>query len=147
MLIEKLQNLPVFLTVLLGFLIIASASGVATLTINTTDTLVDFSAENFVLDLDTSVGNTIITKASSDQAANGNESTSPVDATVGLVTLNTALTQDDFVYEFEVTEKLADSWDDARQYNIEVFGDGQPIGTLYLDNNNDNNGEIEGAIV
>lgn len=147
MLVERLQNLPVLLIGLLAIVIIASASGVATLTITTTDTLVDFSAENFVLDPDTTVGKSIITKASSNQAANGDNPASPIDATVGLVTVNTALSQDDFVYEFDVTEKLVDSWDSAREYNIEIFGDGLPLGNLYINNNSDNSGAIEGATI
>ena len=144
---ERIRNLPVFVLGIIGFIIVASASGVATLTITTTDTLVDFSAENFILDPDTDVGNTIITKAPSAQSANGDNSASPVDVTAGLVTINTSLSQDDFVYQFEVTENLVDSWDNVREYTIVAFGDGQPIGTLYINNNNDNAGAIEGATV
>ena len=146
-LLEKLRSLPAFVLGLIGFVIVVSASGVATLTVTTTDTLVDFSAENFILDPDTAVENSNITKAASTQAANGNLISSPVDATTGLATVNTALTQDDFVYRFEVKEQLVDSWSSTRAYAIEAFGDGVPIGTLYVDNGTDNATAVEGTTV
>ncbi len=144
---EKIRNLPAFALALIGFIIIVSASGVATLTVTTTNTLVDFSAENFILDPDTAVENSFITKAPSTQAAVGDVSGSPVDATIGLTGVNTALTQDDFVYQFEVKEQLVDSWSGTRAYAIDAFGDGVPIGTLYVDNNTSNGAAIEGVTV
>ncbi len=147
MLLEKLRSLPAFVLGLIGFIIVVSASGVATLTVTTTDTLVDFSAENFILDPDTAVENSFITKAPSNQAAVGDISGSPVDVTTGLTTVNSALTQDDFVYQFEVKEQLIGSWSNTRAYAIEAFGDGVPIGKLYVDNNTDNAAAIEGATV
>ena len=147
MLLEKLRSLPAFVLGIIGFIIVVSASGIATLTVTTTDTLVDFSAENFILDPDTVVENSVITKAPSDQVADGDVSGSPVDATIGLTTVNTALTQDDFVYQFEVKEQLVGSWSNTRAYAIEAFGDGVPIGTLYVDNGTDNATAIEGVTV
>ena len=147
MLLEKLRSLPAFVLGIIGFIIVVSASGIATLTVTTTDTLVDFSAENFILDPDTVVENSVITKAPSDQVADGDVSGSPVDATIGLTTVNTALTQDDFIYQFEVKEQLVGSWSNTRAYAIEAFGDGVPIGTLYVDNGIDNATAIEGVTV
>lgn len=147
MLLDKLRNLPAFALGIIGFIIVVSASGIATLTVATTNTLVDFSAENFILDPDTAVENSTITKAPSNQAAVGDLVGSPVDVTIGLTTVNTALTQDDFIYQFEVKEQLVDSWSNTRAYAIEAFGDGVPIGTLYVDNSIDNAGAIEGAMV
>ena len=147
MLLDKLRSLPAFVLGLIGFIIVVSASGVATLTVTTTDTIVDFSAENFILDPDTAVGNSNITKAPSDLPAIGDLTTSPVESTTALAAFNTALRQDDFVYQFEVREQLVGSWSNTRAYSIEAFGDGVPIGTLYVDNGTDNAGAIEGAIV
>ena len=147
MLLEKLRSLPAFVLGIIGFIIVVSASGIATLTVTTTDTLVDFSAENFILDPDTVVENSVITKAPSDQVADGDVSGLPVDATIGLTTVNTALTQDDFIYQFEVKEQLVGSWSNTRAYAIEAFGDGVPIGTLYVDNGTDNATAIEGVTV
>lgn len=145
--LEKIRNLPAYMLGLIGFIIVVSASGVATLTVTTTDTIVDFSAENFILDPDTAVENSLITKAPSTQGAVGDLSGSPVESTSGLTGVNTALTQDDFVYQFEVKEQLVDSWSNTRAYSIEAFGDGIPIGKLYVDNGTDNAGSIEGVTV
>ncbi len=147
MLLERLRTLPAYVLGIIGFIIVVSASGVATLTVTTTDTLVDFSTENFILDPDTAVENSVITKAPSDLAAAGDLVSSPVDAAVGLGTVNTALTQDDFVYRFEVKEQLVDSWSSTRAYAIEAFGDGVPIGKLYVDNGADNPTTVEGVTV
>ena len=147
MLLDKLRSLPAFVLGLIGFIIVVSASGVATLTVSTTDTIVNFSAENFILDPDTAVGNSNITKAPSSLIAIGDLITAPVESTTALAAVNTALTQDDYVYQFEVREQLVGSWSNTRVYSIEAFGDGLPIGTLYIDNGTDNAGAIEGAIV
>lgn len=145
MLLEKLRSLPIFVLGVFGFIIVASASGVATLTITSTDTLVDFSAENFILDPDTTVENSIITKAASTLAANGDSQASPIEATTALDTVNTALTQDNFVYQLEIKEKLVASWGATRGYSIDVFGDGVQLGTLYIDNSIDNAAAVEGV--
>ena len=145
--LDKLRSLPLFVLIIFGFIVVASASGVATLTISTTTTQVDLSAENFVLDPDTDVLNTSISMSGSVVAANGDNQGSPVDADTGLVTVNTALNQGDFVYQFTLQEILIASWDSARQYSIETFADGQSLGILYIDNSTDNAAAIEGVTV
>lgn len=142
MIVEKLRSLPVFVLGILGFAIIASASGVATLTVTTTQSSVDLSAENFVLDVDVLVENSAITMASSNEAAS-----SDVDATTGLVDVNTVLSADNFVYQFEVKEAAVGSWDANREYTIEVFGDGSSLGSVVLNNSTPDVGAVEGAIV
>lgn len=147
MMLDKIRNLPLFVLIIFGFIIVASASGVATLTISTTTTQVDLSAENFVLDPDTNVANTSISMSGLVVAANGDNQGSPVDADTGLVTVNTALDQGDFVYQFTVQEVANASWDSARRYRIETFADGLSLGTLYIDNSTDNAASIEGVTV
>lgn len=142
MLVEKLRSLPVFVLGLLGFAIIASASGVATLSVTTTQSAIDLSAENFVLDVDVAVQNSGLTMASSSASQ-----VSGVDATVGLVDINTALTADNFVYQFELQEAASGSWDANREYTIEIFGDGSLLGSLVLNNTSADAGSVEGATV
>lgn len=147
MMLDKIRSLPLFVLIIFGFVIVASASGVATLTISTTTTQVDLSAENFVLDPDTNVSNTSISMSGLVVAANGDNQGSPVDPDPGLVTINTALNPGDFVYQFALQEVAIASWDNARRYRIETFGDGQSLGILYIDNGTDNAAAIEGATI
>ena len=123
----EIRNLPLFVLIIFGFVIVASASGVATLSISTTTTQVDLSAENFVLDPDTSVSNTSIPMSGSVVSASGDNQGSPVDADPALVTVNTDLAIGDFVYQFTVEDLLIASWDASRQYRIEAFADGQSL--------------------
>lgn len=147
MLLDKIRSLPLFVLIIFGFIIVASASGVATLTISTTTTQIDLSAENFVLDPDTSVSNTSLSMSGVVVAANGDNQASPIDADTALVTLNTALSAGEFVYQFTLQEIAVASWDTSRQYRIETFADGLSLGILYLDNSTDNASSIEGVTV
>lgn len=145
--LDKIRSLPLFVLVVFGFIVVASASGVATLTISTTTTQLDLSAENFVLDPDTNVSNTSISMSGVVVAANGDNQGSPIDADTGLVTINTALSPGDFVYQFTLEEIAVGSWDIARRYKIETFADGASLGILYIDNSTVNAAAIEGATV
>ena len=145
--LDKIRSLPLFVLMIFGFIIVASASGVATLTISTTTTQVDLSAENFLLDPDTNVSNTSISMSGAVVSANGDNQGSPVDADTALVTINTDLAVGDFVYQFTVEEIDVDSWNSTRSYRIEAFADGQSLGILYIDNGTDNATAIEGVTV
>ncbi|MDA0770419.1 MAG: hypothetical protein O2821_09370 [Chloroflexi bacterium] len=147
MILDKIRSLPLFVLIIFGFVIVVSASGVATLTINTTTTQVDLSAENFVVDPDTNVSNTSISMSGLTVAANGDNQGSPVDVDTALVTINTPLNPGDFVYQFTLQEIGIASWDVTRQYRIETFADGQSLGILYINNSTDNAAAIEGATV
>lgn len=145
--LDKLRNLPLFVLIIFGFIIVASASGVATLTISTTTTEINLSAENFILDPDTLVSNTSISMSGLTVAASGDNQASPIDADTGMVTINTDLSPGDFVYQFTLEEVAADSWDNLRKYRVETFADGQTLGILYIDNNSVNATAVEGVTV
>ena len=145
--LDRIRNLPIFVLIIFGFIIVASTSGVATLTISTTTTQVDLSAENFVLDPDTDVADTSISMSGVVVAANGDNQGSPVDPDTGLVIVNTALSAGDFVYQFTLQEIAIASWNSARRYRIETFADGLSLGILYIANSTDNAASIEGVTV
>ena len=145
--LDKIRSLPLFVLIIFGFVIVASASGVATLTISTTTTQIDLSAENFVLDPDTSVSNTSLSMSGVIVSAIGDVQASPVDADTGLVTINTDLSAGEFVYQFTLEEISVAAWDTARKYRIEAFADGLSLGILYIDNNTSNATSIEGVTV
>ena len=52
---------------------------------------------------------------------------------------------DNLVYGGQIEEVISTSWDAARIYRIEVFGDGSLLATLHFQNANANGNQVEGV--
>ena len=131
---------------LLGIVLITSTAAVATLTVNTTTTTLTLTAEDWTADSATTVANTWLGKASATAAASGT-SAPGTEAAAGLPTVNTALTADNWLYQFDVKEASAAGWSSTAQYKIEVFTDGTLAATVYLQNATADNASVEGVTV
>lgn len=137
MLLDRISKLPTFALVALAIVFISSATGVATLSVSTTTTSVNLAAEDFVVDADSAVANATISKSSSGASENGQTQGASEEATpqsTGLAPLNTDLTLDNFVYQFDITESGIDTWGSTRVYQVEVYLDGALNDTLFFDN-------------
>ena len=80
-------------------------------------------------------------------AETGQARASAVDAATNVTAtiVNGALTKDNFTYQFEVKESGIATWGNAREYRIEVFGDGALIATLYINNSTADVSNVEGV--
>ena len=147
MLVEKLRALPIFVMVFMAFIVIVSVAGVATLSVATTTTAASLTAESFVADSATTVENTGISKASANVSATGQTRGAAIDAgtDVAGTAVNGALTKDNFTYQFEVKESGIATWGSAREYRIEVFGDGSLLATLFIKNSPADVNNVEGV--
>ena len=147
MLVERLRALPIFVMVFMAFIVIVSVAGVATLSVATTTTATSLRAESFVADSATTVENSGISKAPATVSATGQARASAVDAATNVTAtiVNGALTKDNFTYQFEVKESGIATWGSAREYRIEVFGDGALIATLFIKNSPADASNIEGV--
>ena len=149
MLVEKLRALPIFVMVFMAFIVIISVAGVATLSVATTTTATSLTAESFVADSATTVENSGISKASAATSATGQTRGAAVDAGTNIAgtAVNGTLIKDNFTYQLEVKESGANTWGSAREYRIEVFGDGALIATLYINNSSADANNVEGVTV
>lgn len=59
--------------------------------------------------------------------------------------LRNDLFKDNWQYKLTIQETLPDAWPVGTIYKAEVFGDGRLITTLYFENSNSNDSQIEGV--
>lgn len=143
----KIRSLAFPVLAILAGLLIASMAVVATLAVdNLGPKVIRPGSEAFSLDADVTVVNTAISKASATTAVSGD---SPIgtEATIGLATINEALTVDDWTYQLEVKEVAAGSWGSSRRYKVEVYAGGVAQTPLYFHNTAADGANVEGVTV
>lgn len=144
---NKLLKMPVLFLVLGGVIMLASAAGVATLSVSTISTSASLTNEALAADASVSVTNVALSQTGSLITAAGDSSSASVEATTSLPNITPGISANYWLYMAEVKEAAASSWGAATCYKAEVFADGAIVGTTYFKNATVDNSNVEGVTV
>ena len=134
----------VAILILVGGIALLASTSVGALSVTSTTAYVTLFQEQVVPDADVRVTLQGHVTQGGDRSANA--TVCPGMEAAG----NNPIARDDLVagnvaYGGQIEEVVATSWDAARIYRIEVFGDGSLLATLYFQNSNANGNQVEGV--